>query len=81
MTTTSLQTAQHNYVGAETSWVDLNDTMPGRYRQPEAEAAWTHMLGFLDRVYAGAFPKDRVRCRFEAGIAADYDFTKNVRLA
>jgi carboxymethylenebutenolidase len=59
----------------------LNDTMPGRYRQPEAEAAWVHMLGFLDRVYAGAFPRDRVRCRFEADIAADYDFTKNVRLA
>jgi len=59
----------------------LNDTMPGRYRQPEAEAAWAHMLGFLDRVYGGAFPRDRVRCSFEADIAADYDFTKNVRLA
>ncbi len=58
----------------------LNDTMPGRYRQPEAEAAWAYMIDFLDRVQAGAFPSDRVRRRFESDVARDYDFTKNVRL-
>ena len=34
----------------------LNDTMPGRYRQAEAEAAWAMMIDFLNRVYAGAYP-------------------------
>ena len=58
----------------------LNDTMPGRYRQPEAEAAWAYMIDFLERVYAGAYPAGRVRWRFESDIATDYDYTKNVRL-
>ena len=58
----------------------LNSTMPPRYLQRESEAAWTHMIGFLERVFAGAFPKDRVRWHFESDIAMDYDVTKNVRL-
>jgi carboxymethylenebutenolidase len=67
------------YADSPHGW--LNSTMPGRYRQPESEAAWTYMMGFLDRVYAGAFPADRVRWHFESDVATDYDFTKNVRLA
>jgi carboxymethylenebutenolidase len=59
----------------------LNDTMPGRYREREAEAAWAQILDFLQRVYAGAFAPDRVTWRFESDIAENYDFTKNVRLA
>jgi carboxymethylenebutenolidase len=59
----------------------LNSTMPGRYRPTEAEEAWNLVLSFLDRVYAGAFPPDRVTGRFESNIAPNYDFTKNVRLA
>ena len=55
--------------------------MPGRYRPVEAEQAWSLLLDFLDRVYAGAFPKDRVTWRFESDIGTDYDFTQNVRLA
>jgi len=66
------------YPDAPHGW--LNDTMPGRYRQPESEAAWAHALDFLDRVERGAFPPDRVRWRFEADTAPDYDYTKNVRL-
>ena len=66
------------YADAPHGW--LNDTMPPRYFQPQAEAAWGHLLGFLDRVYAGAFPPDRVRWSFESDIAADYDVRKNVRL-
>jgi carboxymethylenebutenolidase len=58
----------------------LNDTMPGRYRQPESEAAWSYMIDFLDRVYAGGFPSGRVRRRYESDISTEYDFSKNVRL-
>jgi carboxymethylenebutenolidase len=57
----------------------LNDTMPGRYRQKEAQEAWDQILEFLDRVYAGYFPPDQVRLRFEADFAVDYDFSKSVR--
>jgi carboxymethylenebutenolidase len=58
----------------------LNDTMPGRYRQAEAEESWQFMIDFLDRVQHGAYPAGRVRRRFQADIATDYDFSKNVRL-
>jgi len=59
----------------------MNDTMPGRYRQKEAEEAWALIMRFLDRVRAGEFPKDKVLWRLESEIAVTYDFTKNVRLA
>jgi carboxymethylenebutenolidase len=58
----------------------LNDTMPGRYRQPESEAAWAYMIDFLERVHSGGYPKGRLRRHYEADMAVDYDFTKNVRL-
>ena len=58
----------------------LNDTMPGRYRQAEAEAAWRQAIGFMERVRAGEFPSDRVRWSFQADSARDYDFKTNVRL-
>jgi hypothetical protein len=54
--------------------------MPGRYRQAEAETAWALMIDFLNRVHQGAYPPGRMRQRFEADIAMDYDFKKNVRL-
>ena len=38
-------------------------------------------MDFLDRVYAGEFPAERVIWRFESDIAPSYDFTKKVRLA
>jgi carboxymethylenebutenolidase len=59
----------------------LNDTMPGRYRQKEAEQAWKLLLEFLDRVNSGGYPSDRVRWRMWAQYSRDYDFSKNVRLA
>jgi carboxymethylenebutenolidase len=59
----------------------LNDTMPGRYREKESEAAWKLLMGFLDRVYAGGYPPDRVRWRMAAEYSRSYDFSKNVRLA
>ena len=58
----------------------LNDTMPGRYRQPQAEVAWAIMIDFLNRVYAGGYPSNRVRQKYDLDIADDYDFNKNVRL-
>jgi carboxymethylenebutenolidase len=58
----------------------LNDTMPGRYRQPEAEESWQFMIEFLNRVYAGGYPSSRIRRRFQIDVSADYDFSKNVRL-
>jgi carboxymethylenebutenolidase len=67
------------YAGAPHGW--LNDTMPGRYRQKEAEEAWQLLMGFLDRVYSGAYPSDRVRWQMSAQYSRTYDFSKNVRLA
>lgn len=58
----------------------LNDTMPGRYRQPQAEAAWAIMIDFLERVYGGGYPPSRIRQKYELDISEDYDFGKNVRL-
>jgi carboxymethylenebutenolidase len=59
----------------------LNDTMPGRYRQPQAEEAWLYMVRWLDGVLAGRYPPDVVRWKMLAEYADDYDYTKNVRLA
>jgi carboxymethylenebutenolidase len=58
----------------------LNDTMPGRYRQPQAEAAWSRMIDFLGRIHGGAFPEGRTVWKFESDSAEDYDYSKNVRL-
>jgi carboxymethylenebutenolidase len=58
----------------------LNDTMPGRYRQPQAEAAWAIMIDFLNRVSGGGYSTGRVRQNYELDISTDYDFNRNVRL-
>jgi carboxymethylenebutenolidase len=68
----------HIYKGAPHGW--LNDTMPGRYRKPQADAAWAAQQRFLSEVFAGNFDPKRVSWRFESESATDYDFTKNVRL-
>ncbi len=57
----------------------LNDTMPGRYRAAQAEAAWNQITSFLDAVSSGKHPKDRVVWRFESDASVDYDFTKMKR--
>jgi carboxymethylenebutenolidase len=67
------------FAGGPHGW--LNDTMPGRYFQRKAEAAWAYMIDFVERVYSGGYPADRVRRHYEADIATDYDFSKKVRLA
>jgi carboxymethylenebutenolidase len=68
----------HVYAGAPHGW--LNDTMPGRYRAPQADAGWADQQQFLKRVFGGGFKRDLVSWRFESEIEADYDFAKNVRL-
>jgi carboxymethylenebutenolidase len=66
------------YAGMPHGW--LNDTMPGRYRQREAEEVWFQIIHFMEKVYAGGYPPDRVRWSWESDISAAYDFSKNVRL-
>jgi carboxymethylenebutenolidase len=66
------------FAGMPHGW--LNDTMPGRYRAKEAAAAWAFLLAFLDDVFSGRWPGGAVRWEFESATAADYDFSKNVRL-
>ena len=66
------------YRDAPHGW--LNDTMPGRYRKPQAEAGWTAQQRFLSEVLAGDYDPKRVKWRFESDSTTDYDFTKNVRL-
>ena len=67
----------HMYQGAPHGW--LNNTMPGRYRRPQAEAGWTAQMAFLRNVFAGAWKADDVRWRFESDSGVNYDFSKNVR--
>jgi len=69
----------HLYAGAPHGW--LNDTMPGRYRKAQAEAAWSAQQRFLNEVFAEEWPSNRVRWRFESEFGRDYDFSKNRRQA
>ena len=69
----------HLYAGAPHGW--LNDTMPGRYRKPQADAAWAAQQHFLREVFTGAWKRTTVRWRFIAEFGADYDFSKNRRQA
>jgi carboxymethylenebutenolidase len=68
----------HVYEGAPHGW--LNDTMPGRYRKPQADAGWAAQQRFLTKVFTGGYDPQRVSWRFESESGIDYDFTKNVRM-
>jgi carboxymethylenebutenolidase len=67
----------HVYRDAPHGW--LNDTMPGRYRRAQAEAAWADQLAFLRAVLAPAYDRSQRRQSFTADISPTYDFSKNVR--
>jgi len=67
----------HVYRDAPHGW--LNDTMPGRYRHAQMEAAWTDQRTFLQRVLAPGYDRSTRMHRYAADIAADYDFSRNVR--
>lgn len=66
------------YQGAPHGW--LNDTMPGRYRRQQAEAAWAAQRAFLQEIYSPTYDRNSVHWRFECHSSKDYDFSKNVRL-
>jgi carboxymethylenebutenolidase len=60
----------------------LNDTMPGRYRPDQAQAAWDEIIAFFTaQLAAGANGQTEVRWSFRSVKSVDYDFTKAVRLA
>lgn len=65
------------YAGMPHGW--LNDTMPGRSRPAEAEAAFEQIVQWLADVLHGP-PATAVTWRFRSEIAPDYDFTTNERL-
>jgi carboxymethylenebutenolidase len=67
----------HLYRDAPHGW--LNDTMPGRYRRAQAEGAWADQLAFLAEVLAPGYDRTARVQRYAADIAADYDFSRNVR--
>ena len=68
----------HVYAGAPHGW--LNDTMPGRYRKPQADAAWAAQQAFLSKVMSGGMKSDIVSWNFESEMSTSYDFSKNVRM-
>ncbi len=68
----------HIYGGAPHGW--LNNTMPGRYREAQAEAGWTAQQHFLESVFAGEWPQSGALWRFESEVPEDYDFSTNVRM-
>lgn len=64
--------------GAPHGW--LNDTMPGRYRREQAEAAWASQLDFLDWLFDPSRDQTKIEWSFNCDTSPDYDFSKNVRL-
>jgi len=68
----------HVYKDAPHGW--LNDTMPGRYRKPQAAAGWAAQQRFLAEVLSPDYDASTIRWRFECESSPGYDFSKNVRL-
>ena len=66
------------YQGAPHGW--LNDTMPGRYRHEQAEAAWAELRRFFSETLDSRWDADRITWSYEGAIAPDYDFANNRRL-
>ncbi len=57
----------------------FNDTMPGRFRRVEAEAAWSRQLEFLRMAFSPRRDGSRIVQRFSSDIGSNYDFTKHIR--
>jgi len=68
----------HVLADAPHGW--LNDTMPGRYRKPQADTGWMLQQRFLKRVLKADAESNEISWKFECGFSSDYDFAKNVRL-
>ncbi len=67
----------HVYRDAPHGW--LNDTMPGRYRRAQAEAAWADQRAFLQQVLGPGYDRSTRMQHYAADIGLDYDFSRNVR--
>jgi carboxymethylenebutenolidase len=63
--------------GAPHGW--LNDTMPGRYRREQAEAAWAAQSAFLAKAFSEDGFGSEIQQTWRATISPSYDFSKNVR--
>jgi carboxymethylenebutenolidase len=77
-----LATAKKSFdirVYAEAPHGFLNDTMPGRYRAAQTQAAWSQILSFLDAVLNKGWDKERVIWHLESDTSVHYDFSKNRR--
>ena len=66
------------YEGAPHGW--LNDTMPGRYRPEQSEAAWSEMIRFFNETLDDRWDPNRVTWSYEGAISPSYDFANNRRL-
>jgi len=67
------------YADAPHGW--LNDTMPGRYRRAQAEAAWGACSSRFSSACSAPATTARASVQiYECDHSADYDFTKNVRM-
>ncbi len=68
----------HVYPDAPHGW--LNDTMPGRYRAPQADAGWADQQAFIKKISSPGFKQTHLSWEFDCAFTPDYDFSKNVRL-
>jgi carboxymethylenebutenolidase len=68
----------HVYRDAPHGW--LNETMPGRYRGAQAQAAWAVASAFLKQALAPDYDRSIITQHYQAELGADYDFSRNVRL-
>ncbi|MDA0799707.1 MAG: dienelactone hydrolase family protein [Chloroflexi bacterium] len=66
------------YEGAPHGW--LNDTMPGRYRHEQSEAAWAEIIRFFGETLDNRWDPNHVTWSFESSISPAYDFANNRRL-
>ena len=57
----------------------LNNTMPGRYRAAQAQAAWEQVVSFLHRALNQVWDNERTIWHFESNTSTSYDFSKNKR--
>jgi len=77
-----LATARKSFdirVYAEAPHGFLNDTMPGRYRAAQTQAAWSQILSFLDAVLHKGWNPERVIWHLESDTSVHYDFSQNRR--
>jgi len=59
----------------------LNDTMPGRYRHRESNEAFISILDWLDRVWSGGYPPEKVLWEFRSDMRPNYEPGTFPRLA